>query len=243
MTPNMILDKKFDRGMSGYKADDVNAFLNEVYDYVVSLTEKNQELEEKLVVLAEKLEEYKEDEDSLRAALIGAQKLGDTVVRESKKKAEAILAEANQKSELIITRAKTQIDKEAMALTTIQREVSKFKTKLMAMYKQHLELINTIPNEAPQPELPVEAPLPLEREKETEALEVDTAEFLATVEDEPILRFEEISADEMEDEADIKAEEDASKKTVQFPHRKKGNSSQKFGNLRFGEGYDLTRHE
>ena len=96
-------------------------------------------------MLAEKVEQYREDEDSLRSALIGAQKLGDSVIRESKSKAEYILREAQAQADQILENAQKSIEKEQMALIKMQKEVTKFKNRLLTLYRQHLEMISALP--------------------------------------------------------------------------------------------------
>lgn len=145
MTPYEIQNKKFDKGMSGYNRDEVHAFLLQVSDYLEELEEEKTELLRKMEVLAEKLEEYREDEESLRAALIGAQKLGDSVIRDAKKKADAILVEAKKKSDDLLGDIRLNMDKESMALSQMQSEVARFKATLLSMYKQHIEVIQAIP--------------------------------------------------------------------------------------------------
>ena len=95
LNPNEIANKRFDKVMGQkYRADDVDNYLAQVADSMNDLLEEKQELEKKLIVLADKLEEYKDDEESLRSALLGAQKLGDSVVRDAKAKARDILEDA-----------------------------------------------------------------------------------------------------------------------------------------------------
>ncbi len=145
LNPNDIANKKFDRSMGrGYKAEEVDRFLAQVANEMSELADEKQELEQKLMVLADKLEEYKRDEESLRAALLGAQKLGDSVVREAKAKAELLLEEAKAKANAMIDNAKQAIEKEKNAYVRMQREVATFKSKLQLLYKQHLELISSI---------------------------------------------------------------------------------------------------
>lgn len=93
MTSKDIASKKFEKakGFGGYKIDDVEDFMDRVAEYVEQLENEKRDMEKKLAVLADKLEEYRADEDSLRTALLGAQKLGDSVIKESKTKAEIIL--------------------------------------------------------------------------------------------------------------------------------------------------------
>ena len=102
-------------------------------------------------MLAEKVEQYREDEDSLRSALIGAQKLGDSVIRESKSKAEYILREAQAQADQILENAQKSIEKEQMALIKMQKEVTKFKNRLLTLYRQHLEMISALPEYDDEP--------------------------------------------------------------------------------------------
>jgi cell division initiation protein len=226
MTPNEILNKQFARGMNGYKSDEVNLFMNEVAGYVKTLLKERQELLEKMEVLAEKVEEYRTDEDSLRAALIGAQKLGDSVVREAKVKAQAILDEANRQADDIVGEAKRSIELENYTLERKKQEAAKFKTQLLAIYKQHIDIINSLPfDEDKLPPLtprPASAPAPTE----TQAVDALVIDFGGTEE----LAGGNIRADYPESSGEGEEE---------FPKRKS-----RYGSLRFfGEGQEPKRSE
>ena len=78
LTPETIASRRFDKQMGGYKQDEVEIFLQQVAAEYAKLLAEKEELEQKIEVLADKVEQYREDEDSLRSALIGAQK-GETV--------------------------------------------------------------------------------------------------------------------------------------------------------------------
>lgn len=167
LNPSDIAGKKFDKGMGrGYKAEEVDAYLNQVADEMNDLIAQNRDLEHKMMVLADKLEEYKQDEESLRSALIGAQKLGDSVVREAKAKAASIVEDAKVQAGMLVENAKHAIEREQNAYVRLQREVATFKSKLQLTYKQHLEMISSIPVDqdfleaasapAPEPQPPIE---------------------------------------------------------------------------------------
>ena len=147
LNPNEIASKKFDRMSMGraYKAEEVDNYLSQLADEVDALLQEKRDLEKKMMVLADKLEEYKGDEESLRAALLGAQKLGGSVVRDAKAKAEQIIDDANAKANLIVENAKKEIERQQSGFVRMQREVATFKSKLQLLYKQHLELISSIP--------------------------------------------------------------------------------------------------
>lgn len=159
LTPDMISSKRFDKQMGGYKQDEVESFLRQVADQVAELTAQKEEADKKVAMLAEKIEQYKEDEDSLRSALIGAQKLGDSVIRESKAKAEYILRDAKVKSDRMMENMQKNIEREQVALVKMQKEVTKFKNRLLTLYRQHLEMIGALPDyeePAPQAEEPTD---------------------------------------------------------------------------------------
>lgn len=159
MTANDILNKKFDRAtVGGYRADDVNAFMASIAEYVGIINSEKAELENKLVLLADRLEEYRTDEESMRAALLGAQKLGDNIIRDSKAKAESMLEDSVKEAETLLITAKNeavklkkeaqnQLEAETYALNKMKREVIRFKKQLMALYQQHMALIERLPSD------------------------------------------------------------------------------------------------
>lgn len=89
MNAKEISMKKFDKSAFGYKADEVDAYLNEIAAAINELNAQNVELQNKLEILAGKLEEYRQDENSMKEALVGAQKLGNNMIKEAKEKADA----------------------------------------------------------------------------------------------------------------------------------------------------------
>ena len=151
LTPNDISNKKFEKSAFGYKPEDVDTFLESVVSSYAKLYEEKEAVEEKLEVLAEKLEEYRSNEDSLRTVLLGAQKLGDNIIRDSNAKAEVILADAEGQVKQVFSDSETKIAKERETLSMLQKETSEFKKRLLAMYKQHLELISLMPEEEKEP--------------------------------------------------------------------------------------------
>lgn len=160
LTPEIIASRRFDKQMGGYKQDEVEEFLQQVAAEYAQLLSEKEELEGKIEVLAEKVEQYREDEDSLRSALIGAQKLGDSVIRESKAKADQTLREARAKADQILENAQKSIEREQLALIKMQKEVTKFKNRLLTLYRQHLEMISALPEYDEEPEKPAAVPEP-----------------------------------------------------------------------------------
>lgn len=235
MTSKDIASKKFEKakGFGGYKIDDVEDFMDRVAEYVEHLEAEKREMNEKLAVLADKLEEYRADEDSLRTALLGAQKLGDSVIKESKTKADIILRDASIKAEKIIGEAHIRADEEQRRLESIKRSVSEFKKDIIALYRGHLEtIIKTVPDvELAQPE-PAQAP-------ETAAEEQSqTREFTVA---EPDTQAEPIAAP-AEDAAPAREPDLSTTGTIKVLSTEEEEVREsKFGPLKFGDKFSLTR--
>lgn len=189
MNIDEIKNKEFDTGMRGYRQEEVHSYLNEICGYIKELQNEKTDLLKKMEVLALKVEEYRKDEESIREALLGAQKLGKTVLSEAqekaaalskeseekskkltesaKKEAEKMLTEAKSVAQTMLNKAKTEsekmvteakrnvenivrntkyeIDKEQNNLTRMQKEVSVFKSQLLDLYRNHIDLIKKLP--------------------------------------------------------------------------------------------------
>lgn len=150
MTLDNIRNVEFSRGR-GYRAEEVDDFIDACVETVESLLQEKEELNQKMKVLADKLVEYRNDEDSIRAALLNAQRTGDTVVRDAEKQAEEIRAKAQREADDILRTAMNRIDAEKQELERVKQEVTSFKARLMALYKEHLECIQQLPAEEAAP--------------------------------------------------------------------------------------------
>lgn len=97
MNAKDIITRKFEKAtFNGYKTDDVDDFLREISNEYAQLQKDKSELERKLEVLADKIREYRDDEDALKDALLLAQKQGNAIVSESKASAEKLKKETNE---------------------------------------------------------------------------------------------------------------------------------------------------
>ncbi|MEF9984653.1 MAG: DivIVA domain-containing protein [Oscillospiraceae bacterium] len=241
ISPNDIINKKFDKGMKGYRVEAVDKYLEEVASEMADCLSEKKDLETKIDILAEKLEEYKNDEDSLRVALLSAQRLGDSVIKEAKSKADSIVKEATVKAERLAEATQKQIEKEHISLLKLQKEVGSFKNRLMAIYKQHLELINALPT-------PNDGKI--EEEKE-ETLE-DIKDFAERIPNQTITQAvsEENTNTSLKQSDTIKFTIDTSKINPEDKNTAEQDAEQlkndtknesRFGPLRFGEGYELKR--
>ncbi len=126
MNAKDILSRRFEKAaFNGYKTDDVDEFLREVSSEYSQLQKDKNELERKLEVLADKIREYRDDEDALKDALLLAQKQGNQIISESKTAAEKLSKETQETVEKQLREAKEKADK----ITADADEYSKRITK------------------------------------------------------------------------------------------------------------------
>ena len=98
MDSNSIMNKTFTMKMGNYAKDEVDEYLQDIAREFSQLKKENEDLEKKLQVCADKIREYREDEDALKDALLGAQKTGNAIISDSKEKAANIVQDAEDKS-------------------------------------------------------------------------------------------------------------------------------------------------
>ncbi len=190
LTPDKIKEKSFQTtGRGSYRAEDVDNFLSEVTASYEQMFKENGDLIKKITLLAKKIEEYRADEESLKMALLNAQKLADKIVAEAKEtaekenaeinaetarlheiaekaaadaeenakaeaekivadakaEAEKLLADANAQAKDILGNINRKVTHESLVYEMLQKEASEFKGKLINMYKDHINLINQLP--------------------------------------------------------------------------------------------------
>ncbi len=93
LTPQEVSTHAFSKAvMGGYNMAMVDEFLDELTDDYTALYKENAALKAKLKVLVEKVEDYRATEDSMRATLLTAQKMADSIVHEAEAKRDEILA-------------------------------------------------------------------------------------------------------------------------------------------------------
>lgn len=151
LTPDQIKSKEFHTtGKSSYKAEEVDEFLNEIHASYDQMFRENANIIKKMSILANKVEEYKKDEDSLRQALLSAQKLADRIVSDAKETSEKQLSEASQQAEDMLSDASQKAEK---IIDNAKRTAD---TKIHEANKQADEIIGGINRKVTQENLVLE---------------------------------------------------------------------------------------
>lgn len=255
LTLQQIKEVTFTKTMGGYKTNEVDDFIDQCVETVAGLIEERNTSNKKLEVLADKLMEYRNEEDSIRSALMSAQRLGDTIVREANQKASLVQEDAAIKAEKLLTDAQVKADglvnsvadevkAQEAELKRLKHEVAMFKERMLTIYKEHLSLIDLLPEE-PKPEEPVAETAEVATEPEAAAQVEAPAEELKPVE---ATVAEETAEPEVTKQPAVAASaqpafvplvlEETEVEVIKPSSTEKAKS--RFGDLKFGEDYVIA---
>ena len=126
MNPQEISNRKFSKSAAGYKPEEVEEYLHDVAIAYAKEVRDKEENEAKIVKLVEKINEYRDDADAIRDALLVAQKQGNRIISEAKAEAERIVSEAQAKRDSILAEVQNDCD------TLKRSEIEKIYTAIKA---------------------------------------------------------------------------------------------------------------
>jgi cell division initiation protein len=143
LTPLDIRHKEFKRGMRGYVDGEVDEFLDEVADEFERLFKENIELTERGEVLQEKLDQYRNLEETLQNTLVAAQRSAEELKANAQKEAQLMLSEAELKARQMVNQSygdKQAVEKQIVVLKASEQDFRfKFRSLLEGYTKQLTE--------------------------------------------------------------------------------------------------------
>lgn len=169
LRPKDIKEVQFGRAFKGYNSDEVDQFLDRVLEDYAALFRENAELVRKLEILADKVQEYQNSDEKLRAAKEKIFRLAEEMAANAKAEAARIEREAREKADRILIDAKRDAEKERRGYERLQLEVSRFRAKAIHLLKNEIEHISALPNlqVSPQENIRIQADDLYEDELET----------------------------------------------------------------------------
>jgi cell division initiation protein len=221
LTIDEIREISFRRaGKNGYNAADVDDFIDEVTATVEQLIAEKNDCVRKMDILATKIEQYREDEETVRNALLTSQKLSDTTIKEAKNKADYIVKSAEKKSRAILTEAEMATEREKDKFEALHAETAKLRSEILALYKKHIAMVEEFPKE---------------EDVKKKRAELDEKYPFEPVEN--MIPADEAPADNAEQTADVQP--DAADDDVKIRPELKREKPDKYGKLKFGDNYDV----
>ena len=147
LTPQEVSTHAFAKAvMGGYNMAMVDEFLHELTDDYTALYKENAALKAKMKVLVEKVEDYRATEDSMRATLLTAQKMADSIVHEAEAKRDEILAQAQADAKTRIGELHQEQEEAEARLRQGQLDLARFIAASRQICQQELELLEHLPD-------------------------------------------------------------------------------------------------
>ena len=207
----------------GYRAEDVDAFIDEVIASFEQLKKEKTNLVHKIDILATRVEQYKSDEETVRNALLASQKVSDACIREAKEKAAKIVRDAENKAQALLVDANKMTAIEKENYLQLQSDAVALRNELIELYRNHIKAIDDLPTSADldDSKKTLDEKYPTEEIKEEPAREEIESHYEEQVNEKSV--------------AEVATEEKFSVKSEPAPKR-----SGKFTHLKFGDNYDVS---
>ncbi len=229
-TPQQIDQISFSRAtFGGYDMQAVDEFLEPLTEDYVTLYKENALLKSKMRVLVSKLEEYRQNEASMKDAIVNAQKTCDMMVKEAEAKCTQMLNDANAAAAENARNADALIAAENARVEEAKREAAAKIEDIQEQIRsciQALDRIKSANRPAAAPEKRSASAFDYERNEAP----VQSADAADAVADEISQSLEALVGT---------TEEPAPKPEPKHPTS--DTTTSKFANLQFGRNYDPTR--
>ena len=142
LTPIDVQAKTFKSGM-GYSKADVDSFLTNLYTDYETLYRENMELKDKVGLLGESLNRYKDIEKSLQKALVLAETTSEETIASAKTNAAVIEQEAHVKAEAIVADAKQELENIRSMTVELLQKYEAYRSQYKALAASQLELLES----------------------------------------------------------------------------------------------------
>lgn len=145
ITPLDIENKKFSKQMmNGYSVEEVDEFLDDLTACYEKIYKANNESQDKIAELQDKLEHYKNIEGTLNNTLIMAQSTAENIKNVAKQQADQIIRDAETDARQSLSSLEQQISLKKKDLDDLQKQFDVYKAKMESLLISQLELIKDI---------------------------------------------------------------------------------------------------
>ena len=139
---------QFKKSMSGYNRDEVDKFVNEVIATLEQNKREKVELVRKLDILAKRIKQYQLDEKDVKGALINAEKVKSTALKEAEMKVSHLLEEAKAEAKRIVYDANMSVEGKKTDYLRLQADAVVLREQLLETYNNHIRMLEDLPTTA-----------------------------------------------------------------------------------------------
>ena len=107
----------------GYNKEEVDSFLDTVADELEKLSKRNQELEEAVSSMRQKVSRFEEMQKTLETALASAQKSAGNILQEARSQAAAIIKKAQERSDRILEEMERERQRVISSISALRQQI------------------------------------------------------------------------------------------------------------------------
>jgi len=141
--PIDIVNQKFRQGLRGYAQAEVDDFLGKVADAYGKALEQNERLRQELEAAGRALGQYRNAEDTIKNALVLAEKTAEQARGRAQEQASLLVREAEHQARELAAAARRELDEIAREVQDLRRERSRFEAEFRALLETYLYLLSS----------------------------------------------------------------------------------------------------
>ncbi len=141
ITPLDVRKQEFKKGMRGYDAEEVQAFLTTVADEYEAVLLDNKQLRERILELDEKIQEYRHMEKTLRDTLMTAERVLAEARDNARKEADLILKDAEMKAQQATENYRRQAAELRREVIDLHKEKEAFLARVKGLAEAQIQFI------------------------------------------------------------------------------------------------------
>lgn len=149
--PIDIVHRKFRQGLRGYVQAEVDEFLGQVADAYGKALEENERLKQEIEQAERALRQYREAEETIKSALVLAEKTADETRSRAQDHASLVLREAEQAARETVASARREAEQIAREAEHLRRQRDRFEAEFRALLETYLHLLRRA-GSAPEPD-------------------------------------------------------------------------------------------
>ncbi len=143
ITPMDIEQQEFSKSFRGYNEEEVDDFLDKIVKDYEELINENVRLNEEIERMQEKLKEFSEIEETLRSALLNAQKSAEEMKGRVESEAKIIIEKAELEAKSLKQQVFQREDLVKNEIDNLRRYKYIFKEKFKSMLNLYLKMLET----------------------------------------------------------------------------------------------------
>lgn len=153
IAPIDIAHKSFNRKVMGLDPDEVANFLRDIADQMEELIRERNALKENSRQKDMNLIEYKERDETLKATLATATRMGEQIRIDAEREAKLIIADASQKAELVMRDGRDQLKRMYQEIADVKKLRMQFEVNLRALCQAHVQMLEQSHLALPDPQI------------------------------------------------------------------------------------------